>query len=445
MTAANCFSCASVLLVLHLLPAVSIRHFSSREGGLPADQSKQNSQVTVPVRPSTPLFKGKQGKQASEIKFAPSSRTVTIKLRVEDPSGYFLPNIRRDDFAVYEDGVKQKIVTVEVEHAPVSVALLLELGGHYHTLNQTLALEDAQIGRGLLDEIGRADKVAIFTYDSKLHTLADFNESQPLLDGVLDRISVPGFSEANFYDALLATLNRMRPVSGRKAIIAVSSGVDTFSKASLQQVLEAARDAATPIYTIGLEQIMEEQAAIAGPEAPFAHIDWNAAEKRLEMLANVSGGRAYVLDSDIEIPAIYDDIMENLRLRYVITYVSSNPATTGPSRKIRVELVNPHTGGPLEIRDSNGKTIMAKVFVQGGYSPKTASAPNGEGAANRMRSRLDGSEGGNHETQWEEVAPIETGYYGDRALSGRPGDFIRRAPESAGLSMDGGTRNRARN
>ncbi len=148
---------------------------------------------------------------------------MTIKLRVQDPNGYFLPNIRRDNFAVYEDGVKQRIVTVEIEHAPVSIALLMELGGRYHTLNQTLASEDAQIGRGLLDEIGRADKVAVFTYNSTLHALAGFNEGHQFLDQVFDGISVPQFSEANFYDALLATLNRMRPVSGRKAIIVISS------------------------------------------------------------------------------------------------------------------------------------------------------------------------------------------------------------------------------
>lgn len=75
-------------------------------------------EVTVPKRPSQPLFKGQQGKQASEIEFAPSSRVVTIKLHVEDPSGYFLPNLRRENFAVYEDGVRQKNVTVEIVSPP---------------------------------------------------------------------------------------------------------------------------------------------------------------------------------------------------------------------------------------------------------------------------------------------------------------------------------------
>jgi len=101
-------------------------------------------------------------------------------------------------------------------------------------------------------------------------------------------------------------------------------------------------------------------------------LNWNGAEKFLENLAKVSGGRAYVLESDLTVAAVYDDIMENLRLRYVVTYVSSNPATSGPPRKVRVELVDPKTGQALKIRDSSGKSIAAKVFVQESYSPNDA-------------------------------------------------------------------------
>jgi hypothetical protein len=93
----------------------------------------------------------------------------------------------------------------------------------------------------------------------------------------------------------------------------------------------------------------------------------------LETLAKASGGRAYTLQSDPEIPVIYDDIMENLRVRYVITYVSSNTATVGPPRKIQVELVNPKNGQALKIHDATGKPVAAKIFVQQTYDPSAAS------------------------------------------------------------------------
>jgi VWFA-related protein len=340
-----------------------------QEPAKPTQQSGQEPPVAAPSKPQTPLYQGEQGAQQSEIIFVPSTRTVTMKLHVEDPNGYFLPNLRRENFVVYEDGVRQRNVTVEIEHAPLSVTLLLEFGGRYHELNKALGLEVPLIGRELLEVIGRDDKVAILKYDAKVETLADLKQGHEVLDEVFNRLSMPPFSEVNLFDALLETLNRMRDLHDRKAIILVSTGIDTFSKANYQQILEAARSSATPIYTIGLVHLMEQESAVYGATAPFARIDWPAAEKRLETFAKVSGGRAYALQSDSEIPAIYDDIMENLRVRYVITYVSSNTATLGPPRKIQVELVDPKSGQPLKIHDATGKPVAAKVFIQQTYSP----------------------------------------------------------------------------
>ena len=362
-----------LMVMLFFISVAMTRGLAQQKSAAATPQSEQGSQVAVPNRPQVPLYQGEQGAQGSEIIFVPSTRTVTMKLHVEDPNGYFLPNLRRENFVVYEDGVRQKNVTVEIEHSPLSVALLMEFGGRYHELNKALGLEVPLIGRELLEVVGRDDKVSILKYDAKLETLADFKQGHGVLDGVFNQLSMPFFSEVNFFDALLETLNRMRDVTGRKAIILISTGVDTFSKANFQQVLEAARSSATPIYTIGLVHLVERESAVYGATAPFARIDWSTAEKQLETLAKVSGGRAYALQSDPEIPAIYDDIMENLRVRYVITYVSSNTATLGPPRKIQVELVDPRTGQALKIHDATGKPVAAKVFVQQTYSPDGAS------------------------------------------------------------------------
>src|ERR1700722_1174686 len=96
-----------------------------------SQEAQSQAEVTVPSRPSTPLFQGEQGKQQSEVGFNPSSHVVTLKLQVQDPNGYFLPNIRRENFVVYEDQHLQKIVSVDIEHAAVSLAILFEFGGRY--------------------------------------------------------------------------------------------------------------------------------------------------------------------------------------------------------------------------------------------------------------------------------------------------------------------------
>jgi Ca-activated chloride channel homolog len=369
---------ASLLIACYLLPVffLPVAQGGSLHGHGPRPASQppnQDSQVTVPNNPATPLYEGEPGTHESEIRFFPATRTVTLRLQVEDPSGYFLSNIRREDFAVYEDGVRQKNVTAEIEHAPISAALLLEFGGQYTELNRTLALEVPQIGRELLDVIGQDDKIAVLKYAAKVETLADFDQGHETLDGIFSQLATPTFSEANLYDALLETLHRMRDVRGRKAIIVVTTGLDTFSNANYQTVLQAAKDSGTPIYAIDLVHLVQEEITISRPNAPFARIDWSAVTKRLEALAKASGGRAYLLESDARLPAIYDDIMENLRMRYVITYVSSNTATSGGVRNIRVELIDPKTGGPLKIRDADGKLITAKVIVRDSYGPGTDS------------------------------------------------------------------------
>ena len=350
------------------------REPNSQQNSQESDQQTgQDSQVTVPSRPQNPVYSGEHGPQKSEIQFVPATRKVTIKLQVQDPNGYFLPNIRRENFAVYEDGVRQKNVDVDVEHAPVSIALLLEAGGRYHELNKLLGLEIPVITRQADEVLGRDDKIAVFKFAGKLETLADFNHGRGILQSASDHFNALPVSETNLYDALLETLSRTRDVNDRKAIIVVASGEDTFSKATYQQALEAARTSGTPIYVIGLAELMKREAATFGPTAPFARIDWDTAEKQLETIAKDSGGRAYMIQSDADLPAVYDDIMENLRIRYVVTYVSSNPSSGGPPRSIRVDLVDPKTGQALKIHDASGKPVAAKVFLQETFTPKSVS------------------------------------------------------------------------
>ena len=93
------------------------------------DQPKKGGQVQIPTRPTSPLFSSTQGKEKTEIRFDPATGMVTLKLLVQDPNGYFIPNLRRDNFVVYENGVRQQNATVDIEHAPVTLAVLMEFGG----------------------------------------------------------------------------------------------------------------------------------------------------------------------------------------------------------------------------------------------------------------------------------------------------------------------------
>src|SRR6185503_5403509 len=114
----------------------------------------------------------------------PTTRMVTLKMLVQDPNGYFIPNIRRDNFAVYEDGVRQHNATVEIEHSPVTLAVLLEWGGRYLPMSRALGDQIPRAARAILDELGQHDKIAIFRYAGRVDRMADFSAGHDTLDGL---------------------------------------------------------------------------------------------------------------------------------------------------------------------------------------------------------------------------------------------------------------------
>src|SRR6266404_6907008 len=174
--------------------------------------------LRIPNRAPAPLFEGQQGRQRTEIHFDRATGIVTLHLLVQDPNGYFIPNLRRDNFAVYDDGVRQTNATVEIENSNVSLGLLLEYGGRYQGLNKDLVAEISRASHQLLDALGREDRITVWAYGDNVKQLADASPVREELASVLFGLQTPEVSETNLYDALIFALKRMRPVVGRKAI-----------------------------------------------------------------------------------------------------------------------------------------------------------------------------------------------------------------------------------
>src|SRR4030088_3021255 len=349
-------------------------------GQHPSDTDAQDSaresagQIKVPSRPTSSLFKGSQGTQKTEIHFDPATRTVILKLLVQDSNGYFIPNIRRENFVVYENGVRQKNTSVEIEHAPASIGVLLEFGGRSPAMNRDLAEQGTNAGQWLREEPGHDDRLSVWKYNDAVQKLTDFSSDKDALRGLLLGLGTPEISETNFYDALIFTLEQIRPVTGRKAILMITSGFDTFSKARYEDALKAARGSDAPIYALGVGKMLRQAAELHSRTGPLAQVDWTKGEKTLEEISRVSGGRAYLPENSLDLSPVYDDLLEHLKVRYVITYTSSSDADPNMPRTVRVELIDPKTGSPLRIVDSNGKVVRAKVVVQDSYAPSTVSS-----------------------------------------------------------------------
>jgi len=352
---------------------VSVPFASAQKATDAKSRSAQAGNIQIPSRPADSLFQGGQGNQKTEIRFDPAIGMVTLKLLVQDPSGFFIPNIRRDNFVVFENNVRQSNATVEIEHSSVSLALLIEYGGRQKALSRELGLAVNRTSQQILDQLGRQDSISIFKYGNSIEQLADSSHGYDSIVQTLNSLEgPPEFSETNFYDALAFMLRRMQGVSGRKAIIAISSGNDTFSKINYDDLLQSVKDSDTPIYVIGIGRVLSHASPARGTIGPSSKIDWKGLENQLIAIAKTSGGRAYFPESLIDLTSVYDDIMENMRVRYVITYKPSATDAQSP-RRVRVELINPKTGGPLEILDATGKVIKASIALQASYLPSSAS------------------------------------------------------------------------
>jgi hypothetical protein len=324
------------------------------------------SQTTKPRHPA--IFQSEPGAaRAPEIAFDRATHTVTVTLSIEDPEGVFIPNLRPENFVVNEDGVRQKNATVDVDHAAVTLSVVLEGGGRYQELNRMLVVDIPYVTDPLLAALVSGDKVGVFSYAETVRTLVDFDQPRERLAMAFSQFHIEGFSEAKLYDALVDVLRRTTSRPGRKAVFVISTGLDTFSHTSFEDLLAEAGRSAVPVYAYGLAGLVK--GTLVTPEGPLAKIDWNRANDRLKALSKATHGRTYLRDTYLDAVAVYDDMLEHLRVRYVIKYTSSNPAGAGPARTVAVAIVNPRTGGPLRIVDSAGRVVTKKVSLQGSYRP----------------------------------------------------------------------------
>jgi VWFA-related protein len=325
-------------------------------------------QDAAPQQPAKSVFQSEPGKPSPlQIDFDPQTQRVKMTVAVQDPSGYFIPNLRPENFAVYEDGVLQKNAAVAVDHAAVSISVLLEGGGRYQELNQLLRIEIPSAAHPLLNALTPQDKVAVYAYADTVRLMVDVNQPRERIDTVFNDLKPAGFSEANLYDALIDTLKRTQRMPGRRALLLISTGLDSFSHATFDDVVAAAENGETPVYCVGLAELVRR--SFVNSTGPLTRIDWNRANHQLEAISKASNGRTYLRDTLLDASAIYDDMMEHLRVRYIITYTSSSPRGGGTPRRVRVALVDPHTGGPLRITDATGKVIAASVSGETSYTP----------------------------------------------------------------------------
>ncbi len=268
---------------------------------------------------------------------------VSLSITVTDRDGRFVTDLDQDDFLVYEDGVQQNITFFTRTQLPIALALLMDTSASMDERMSTA--QEAAIG--FSQRLRTEDLAEVVDFDSRVDILQTFTNDIELLEAAI-RQTTAGGSTA-LYNALYIALREMAKAPlqeadlRREAIIVLSDGEDTSSLITFDEVLELAKRSETAIYSIGLQS--EESRTRRGfREADFV----------LRQLAQEMGGRAFFPEAVEELPAIYQQISDELSSQYAIGYISANPLRNGAWRRIVVRV------------DREGVTTRTK---QGYYGP----------------------------------------------------------------------------
>ncbi|HUZ46777.1 MAG TPA: VWA domain-containing protein [Terriglobia bacterium] len=282
------------------------------------------------------------------------SNLVNLNVLVADQDGNPIGGLGKSNFKVFDDGVPQTVTNFSTAEAPMTVCLLVEFANKWWGYLY-LALEGSY---QFLNFMKPDDWVAIIDFDLRPHILQDFTHDRSQVRGALDTLRMPGFSEINLYDALSFTLDRMKDIQGRKAIVAICTGFDTFSKLTYGQMLKIAKGSNTPIYPVS---ILEWVSVRYGDS-----IDTLQARNGLTYIAKFSGGEAYFPRFEGALPGIYQQIASRLRHEYSVGYVPTDSRQDGKYHKLEVKLVDAQ-GNPLTITNQKGKKIKYRVVAREGY------------------------------------------------------------------------------
>jgi Ca-activated chloride channel family protein len=284
---------------------------------------------------------------------------VTLDVAVVDNHGQFIPGIPAGNFRVLEDNVPQQIQKVDMSEAPMTVALVVEFSNNFQQLYSGAWFQTQQLVWTFASTLKPVDYCAVIAYDLKTNILTDFTTDRSKIQEALSELTIPAWREANMFDALTDVADRMSGIEGRKAILLITSGIDTFSKLTYDQTRKKLQEAGVPIYSISLLGI---QRAMAAQEP----IQFLQADNELRTFAKETGGAAYFPKFFGEYPEVFSQIHQALRNQYVITYSPSNKARDGAFRKIKVELVDAQ-GKPLPVKDQKGKPIKYAIMTKSGY------------------------------------------------------------------------------
>jgi len=329
---------------------------------------KKNPEATPPPPPPTsPKVEG-----LPDYSIKVNVPLVNVDVLVTTKNGQFVPGLKKDNFRLFEDGSQQQISNFNVSQAPITAVLLVE----FASTNYVFMVQALQASYAFANSLKKDDWVAVTYYDMQPHILVDFTQDKKAVYGALNQLRIPGFSETNLFDALYDTLDRLDRVQGKKYVVLVTTGIDTFSRLTLDKIMKKVKDTKdVTIFPVSIGFIVREYYEARGGSAPHGmgipvgQMDYLQGDNEMRTFAAMTGGRAYFPRFEGELPELFRDISDDIRNQYSLSYHPTNSKLDGTYRKLKVQVVAPD-GGQLKVKDQKGKDQKIEVVARDGYTAK---------------------------------------------------------------------------
>jgi VWFA-related protein len=295
--------------------------------------------------------------QTTEYQIQMQSSLVLLDVLVTDEDGNVLRGLKSGNFRVLDEGKPQVITSFGTAEDPITIVIVLEYSG---TAYDYFAYKGAYWSSGFLDHLGEKDWVALVTYDLKPTIQVDFTRNKAQLQDALSNLPFPGFNETNLFDAITDTLDKLDRIKGKKAILLVTTGMNTLSTATLDDTISRIKRSDATIFSIGLAE-SEYMSRAGGFSTAYLQ-----AKNQLQTFADLTGGLAWFPRFEGELPSLFRSVVGFLRSEYDIGFSPSSSALDGRYHKLKVQIVG-SDGNPLRVTDAKGRRRKITVYARDGY------------------------------------------------------------------------------
>ena len=285
-------------------------------------------------------------------------RRVRLPITVVDKKGQFVSGLTKNDFTVLEDKVPQAIETFSDDLSqtlPLYVAVLMDTSPS--TAGKLKFQQESAMNFIQTVVRPRKDRVLFGTFDDQVSLLQDFTDRLELLDRAVFGVKKMGTQTALFDAVWQFCDEKMRTVAGRRVLLLVTDGEDTYSRANLRDAIDIAQRTETTIFAISTKAGFIS--TVPGVEAGQVS---DKKDRDLQSLAEETGGMAFFTGDMLSLERSFTRISKELRAQYLVTYNSTNKNYDGTFRKIDVKLADGHGG--LKVRTKRGYKGIADSIAQ---------------------------------------------------------------------------------